>query len=92
LAGRSGANAAAERMRSIATEALDPAGRAGGVAYLWGTPFAAGQACAVPRQPPTIDDDSYIRPHRRATARELGTRLPADALRSCVTVIQPKES
>jgi hypothetical protein len=79
-------------MRSIVTEGLDLAEWAGGVAYRWVTPFAAGQACAVPRQPPTIDDDSYIRPHRRATARELGTRLPADALRSCVTVIQPKES
>ena len=60
MAGRSGANATAERMRSIATEALDPAGRAGGVAYLWGTPFAAGQALAVPRQPPTIDGDSDV--------------------------------
>ena len=24
------------------------------------TPFAAGQALAVPRQPPTIDRDSYV--------------------------------
>ncbi len=79
-------------MRSIATEALDPAGRAGRVAYLWVTPFAAGQACAVPRQSPTIDGDSYVRPQRRVAARELGTRQPADALRSCVTAIQPQES
>ena len=48
-------NAAAERMRSIVMEGFDPASRAGGVAYLRVTPFAAGQALAVPRQPPTID-------------------------------------
>ena len=42
------------------TVGLDPAGRAGGVAYLWVTPFAAGQALAVPRQPPTIDRDSCV--------------------------------
>ena len=49
------ANAAAERMRSIVMEGFDPAGRAGGVAYLRVTPFAAERALAVPRQPPTID-------------------------------------
>ena len=42
------------------TVGLDPAGHAGGVAYLWATRFAAGQALAVPRQPPTIDGDSYV--------------------------------
>jgi len=43
---------AAERMRSIVTEGLGPADR--GVAYLWVTPFA-GQALAIPRQPPTTN-------------------------------------
>ena len=47
-------------MRPIATVGLDPAGHAGGVAYLWATRFAGGQALAVPRQPPTIDGDSYV--------------------------------
>jgi hypothetical protein len=42
------------------TEGLDPADRAGGVAYRWVTPFAAGQALDVQRQPPTIDRDSYV--------------------------------
>ena len=46
-------------------EGLDPADRAGGVAYLWVTPFAVGQALAVPRQPPTIDGDSYVAFHLR---------------------------
>ena len=41
-------------------EGLGPADLAGGVAYLWVTPFAAGQALAVPRQPPTIDRDSCV--------------------------------
>ena len=53
MAGRYGANAAAERMRSMATQALDPAARAGGVASLWLTRFAAGPALAVPREPLT---------------------------------------
>ncbi len=35
-------------------EGFDPVGRAGGVAYLRVTPFAAERALAVPRQPPTI--------------------------------------
>lgn len=39
---------------------LDPSGRAGGVAYLWVTRFAAGQALAVPRQPPAIDRHSCV--------------------------------
>ena len=30
------------------------------MAYLWVTPFAAGQALAVPGQPPSIDRDSYV--------------------------------
>jgi hypothetical protein len=47
-------------MRSIVTEGLDPADRAGGVAYLWVTLFAAGQALAVPRQQPTIDRHSHV--------------------------------
>ncbi len=74
------------------TVGLDPAGRAGGVAYRWVTRFAAGQALGVPRQPPTIDGDSYVafigaQPHANG-----GARLPADALRSCVTVIHRQES
>jgi len=84
LAGRSGANAAAERMRSIVTEGLDLAEWAGGVAYRWVTPFAAGQALAVPRQPPTIDRDSYVA-FTGTQPRSNGARLPADPLRSYVT-------
>ena len=41
-------------------EALDPAGRAGGVAYLCATSFGAGHALAVLAQPPAIDPDSCI--------------------------------
>jgi hypothetical protein len=63
-------------MRSIVMEGLDPAGRAGGVAYLWVTPFAAGQALAVPRQPPTIGGDSCVAFTRHAAARELGGVCP----------------
>jgi hypothetical protein len=50
----------AERIASITIEALDPAERAGGVAYLCVTPFAAGQELDVPRQPLAIDRDSYV--------------------------------
>ena len=55
-------------MRSAVKQAPDPAGRAGGVAYLCATPFAAGQPPALRRQPPAIDHDPCIaftgtRPH-----------------------------
>ncbi len=56
-----------------------------------GDAFAAGQALAVPRQPPTLDRDSYVA-FTGTQPRELGARLPADALRSYVTVIQRQES
>jgi hypothetical protein len=51
---------AAERIASIVIEALDPAERAEGVAYLCVTPFAAGQTLAVPLQPITIERDGYV--------------------------------
>jgi len=54
------ADAAAERMGLIAMEVSGPAGRAGGVAYLRATPFAAGQALAARRQPPATGGDSCI--------------------------------
>ena len=64
------------------TEGLDPAECAGGVAYRWVTPFAAGQALAVPRQSPTIHRDSYVaftrtQPHANggAPARRCTTKL-----------------
>jgi hypothetical protein len=41
-------------------QAPGPAGRAGGVAYRCATPFAAGQAPAVRRQPPAIDRDCCV--------------------------------
>ena len=41
-------------------QAPGPAGRAGGVAYLCATPFAAGQALALRRQPPATDRASCI--------------------------------
>jgi hypothetical protein len=45
---------------SIVTGALEPAERAGGVAWLCVTPFAAGQTLAVPGQPVAIDRDCYV--------------------------------
>ncbi len=39
-------------------KASGPAGRAGGVAYLRATPFAAGQALAARRPPPAGRDSS----------------------------------
>ena len=60
MTGPFGADAAARRMRSIVMQAPGPTGRAGGVARLCVTPFNAGQALAVRRQPPTIDRDSCI--------------------------------
>ena len=60
MTGPFGADAAARRMRSSAMQAPGPTGRAGGVARLCATPFAAGHALAVRRQPPTIDRDSCI--------------------------------
>jgi len=39
---------------------MQAAGRAGGVAYLRATPFAAGQALALRRQPPATGRDSCI--------------------------------
>jgi hypothetical protein len=48
------------RIASIVIEALEPAERAGGVAYLCVTPFAAGQTLAVPLQPIAIDGDCYV--------------------------------
>jgi len=41
-------------------KASGPAGRAGGVAYLRATPFAAGQALAARRPPPATGRDSCI--------------------------------
>jgi hypothetical protein len=52
LTGPYGADAAAQRMRSIVMKAPGPAG---GVARLCATPFAAGQALALRRRPPAID-------------------------------------
>jgi hypothetical protein len=73
-------------------EGLDPAGCAGGVAYRWVTPFAAGQALAVPRQPPTIDRDSYV----AFTGRQPRSNGGAPGRRStatlCDKVIQRQES
>lgn len=60
MAGSFRADAAAQRMRSIAMKAFGPAGRVSGVAYPWATPFAAGQAPAVRRQLLAIDGDSCI--------------------------------
>ena len=55
-------------MRSIVMQARDAADRPGRVAALCATPFAAGQAPAVPQWPPALDRDSHIvftgaRPH-----------------------------
>ena len=50
----------AGRIALIVIEALEPAERAGGVAYLCVTPFAAGQTLAVPLQPIGIDRDCYV--------------------------------
>jgi hypothetical protein len=44
-------------MTSIVMQVPGPAGRAGGVARLRVTPFAAGQALALRRRPPAIDHD-----------------------------------
>ena len=41
-------------------QAPDPVDRADGVVYLCVTPFGAGQALAVRRQPPAIDRDTCI--------------------------------
>ena len=41
-------------------QAPGPARRAGGVARLRATPFAAGQALALRRQPPAIDRDRCV--------------------------------
>jgi hypothetical protein len=51
---------AAERIASIVIEALEPAERGDGVAYLCATPFAAGQTLAVPLQPIAIGLDCYV--------------------------------
>ncbi len=67
------------------TEGLDPAECAGGVAYRWATPFAAGRALAVPRQPPTIDRASYVAFTGTQSHPNGRARLPADPLRSYVT-------
>jgi len=60
MAGPSGGGLEAERIATIVTGALEPAERARGVAYLCVTPFAAGQALAVPVQPVVIDRDCYV--------------------------------
>jgi hypothetical protein len=60
MAGPRGGGLAIERIASIVTGALEPAERAGGVAYLCVTPFAAGQTLAVPLQPLVIDRDCYV--------------------------------
>ena len=72
-------------------EALDRADRAGGVAYLWLTTFAAGQALAVPRQPLTIGGDSCVAV-TGAAAREPGARPSAGALRSGAAVLRRRGS
>ena len=41
-------------------QAPGPAGRAGGVARLCVTPFAAGQALALRRRPPATDRDCCV--------------------------------
>jgi hypothetical protein len=60
MAGPSGGGLEAERIASIVTGALEPAERASAVAYLCVTPFAAGQALAVPAQPVVADRDCYV--------------------------------
>ncbi len=60
MAGPSEGDLDADRVASIVTGALDPAERAGGVAYLCLTPFGAGQTLAVPLQPVAIDHDCYV--------------------------------
>jgi hypothetical protein len=55
-----GGGLGAERIASIVTEALEPAERASGVAYLCVTPFAAGQTLGVPVQPVVTDRDCYV--------------------------------
>ena len=57
MAEPSGGDIAGRRIASIVVEALEPAERTGGVAYLCVTPFAAGQTLAVPLQPIAIDRD-----------------------------------
>ena len=58
--GRSGQMPRQRGMGLIAMRASGPAGRAGGVAYLRATPFAAGQALAVRRQPPGTGGGSCV--------------------------------
>jgi hypothetical protein len=60
MAGPSGGGLEAGQLVSIVIGALEPAERAGGVAYLCVTPFAAGQTLAVPVQPVVIDRDCYV--------------------------------
>jgi len=60
MAGPGQGGLSAERATSIVIEALDPAERSGGVAYLCVTPFAAGRELAVPRQPLAIERDCYV--------------------------------
>ena len=60
MAAPSRGDAAAERVASIVVEALEPAERTGGVAYLYQTPLAAGQTLAVPLEPITIERDCYV--------------------------------
>jgi hypothetical protein len=60
MAGPSGGGLKAGQIASIVIGALEPAERAGSVAYLCVTPFAAGQALAVPVQPVVIDRDCYV--------------------------------
>jgi len=60
MAGPRGGGLAVERIVSIVTGALEPAERAGGVAYLCVAPFTAGQTLAVPGQPVAIDRDCYV--------------------------------
>ena len=49
-----------EDIAAIIVEALEPAERADGVAYLCVTPFVAGETLDVPLQPVAIDRDCYV--------------------------------
>ena len=60
MAGPSGGGLSAGQIASIVIGALEPAERAGSVAYLCVTPFAAGQTLAIPVQPVVIERDCYV--------------------------------
>jgi len=73
-------------MRLIAMKAFGPAGRAGGVACLRATPFAAGQALAARRQPPATGRDSCIAVTGAQPQANLGRAWPPMRCVSCAAV------